>query len=98
MITPNKLSSLQEYVLNRKIKKEKNNQAWFKACYHYFFEGNCKVTTAVMVKMTILVFTVDANEYSSDFHFLLALYLEWLQNKKEGSDAYYLLVPDSQKY
>lgn len=22
---------------------------------------------------------------------MLALYLEWLQNKKEGSDAYYLL-------
>ena len=51
-----------------------------------------------MVKMTILVFTVDTNEYSSDFRFLLALYFEWLQNKKEGSNAYYLLVPDPQKY
>lgn len=83
--------------LTGKLKK-KTNQAWFKACYHYFFERNCKITTAVMVKMTILVFTVDTKEYSSDFRFLLALYLEWLQNKKEGSDAYYLLVPDPQKY
>lgn len=99
MITPNKLSSLQEYVLNRKIRKNKNkNQTWFKACYHYFFEGNCKLTTAVMIKMIILVFTADANDYSSDFLFLLALYLEWWQNKKEGNDAFYLLVPDPQKY
>ena len=48
--------------------------------------------------MTILGFTVDTNEYPSDSHFLFALYLEWLQNKKEGRDAYYLLVPDPQKY
>ena len=51
-----------------------------------------------MIKMIILVFTADANEYSSDFHILLALYLEWWQNKKEGSNAFYLLVPEPQKY